>query len=73
MHSGGAAMSGSFFRGLLVALLWQNMNQDLMGKEKYLKFADMFWMDTQWWWYAIPAVILCLVEARARSKEASQW
>jgi hypothetical protein len=55
---------GKFYLGLLAGYCWGQLYQDWLGKEKYLKAADLLWSDTRWWWWGIAIVILTIAAGR---------
>ena len=46
-----------FWRGVCVAFCYQQLVQDVLGKEKYLKTVDVLWVNTHWSLWAILAIL----------------
>lgn len=45
--------SSAWWRGFCVAVLWQLLIEDALGKAQYIKVTEDLWMDTKWWYWAI--------------------
>lgn len=47
-----------FWYGFIAHLCASSINQDLMGKEKYIKAVDLFWIDSS---ITLPFAIIILI------------
>lgn len=56
----------SFMRGVISAICGMSLYQDMLGKEKYLRMAEIGWLDSQ---YSVPLalgmLIVCLFSKMA--------
>lgn len=51
-------LNTAFVLGALAFIVWESMLQDLMGKEKFIKYVNKHWRDTKWWMWLIIFLIL---------------
>lgn len=51
--------SDNFWLGFFVSLCINSLHQDLMGKEKYIKYIDFTWVDTPYWIWIV-LILLCV-------------
>lgn len=50
-----------WWQGFCIAICYQQLIQDLMGKETYLKSVDLLWVNTSWWVWALLIVFFFLI------------
>lgn len=51
-----------FWFGFMMAQVLNLTIQQLMGKEKYLQAAGMFWTNEPWWIWPLMGLILCFLK-----------
>lgn len=66
----------NFWLGFCLAICWTSGIQQFIGKERYLKTADLIWTNEPWWVWPLIALFLVLLhylERRVSSGEVDKY
>ena len=61
-----------WWQGYIVAVCVNQLTQDLIGKEQYLKSVDLLWMQTHWsMWAGLIVIVFCVpyIETYMKQKD----
>lgn len=50
-----------YWAGFACGYMLTLLNQDLLGKERYLKAADLLWTNDPWWMWAIFMAVITFI------------
>lgn len=67
---GGKGKLKAFFAGYLTCIAFESLRQDIMGKEKFLQWANEHWISA---WITVPEAILLLIIAMLIYRSKKLW